>query len=247
MFSVLVINFLCLDGNFWLLNCFQRVRPISLRSLKHPVDTSSTQQQNILEQVNQLFLTIGVRSVTMDDLAQRLGISKKTLYKYFSNKRDLVEKSMIHHVTAEECQLEAIAASAENAIDEMLRITQHVNAQFAMLNPASVYDTKKYYPKSWALFEEYKNRVIYQRVLKNLKDGIKQELYRSEINAVVLARIYVGRIDMFFDPQVFPHDQFRITDVYKEFMNYHIRGIASRKGVLYLEERINRQEQDGTK
>ena len=69
---------------------------------------------------------------------------------------------MIHHVTAEECQLEAIAASAENAIDEMLRITQHVNAQFAMLNPASVYDTKKYYPKSWALFEEYKNRVIYQ-------------------------------------------------------------------------------------
>ncbi len=209
------------------------------------VDTPSEQQQLILEQVNLLLLTIGVRSITMDDLAHKLGISKKTLYKYFSNKRDLVEQSMIHRVAGEECTLEAITRDAENAIDEMLRMTRHVNAQFAVLNPAAVFDTKKYYPKSWAIFEEFKNRVIYQRVLKNLKDGIGQGLYRSEINADVLARIYVARIDAFFDPQLFPHDQFRITDVYREFMNYHIRGIASRKGVTYLEERINRQEKDG--
>ena|GEM_PF-151058 len=210
-----------------------------------PVDTASEQQLQILSQAARLFQTVGVRSVTMDDVAQHMGMSKKTLYKYFSNKRDLVEKAMVHHVSAEVCSLEDITNSAENAIDEMLRITRHVNAQFASMNPAIVYETKKYYPKSWALFEGYKNHVIHDRILQNLKDGIAQGLYRGEINPVVLAKIYIARIDLFFDTQLFPPEQFRLTEVYREFMNYHIRGIASRKGVVYLEERINRQEQDG--
>lgn len=210
------------------------------------MDSASEQQLHILAQAALLFRTVGVRSVTMDDVAQHMGMSKKTLYKYFCNKRDLVEKAMMHHVSTEVCELEGISTNAENAIDEMLRITRHVNAQFASLNPAIVYETKKYYPKSWALFEGYKNHVIHDRILQNLKDGIAQGLYRHEINPVVLAKIYVARIDLFFDPQLFPPEQFRITDVYREFMNYHIRGIASRRGVVYLEERINRQEQDGT-
>lgn len=188
-------------------------------------------------------MTTGIRSVTMDDLAQRLGVSKKTLYKHFANKRDLVEQTMACHVATEAKTLDAISADAENAIDEMLRITRHVNAQFAGINPATVFETRKYYPRSWQVFEEYKNRVIYERILTNLRQGMEQGLYRPEINAEILARIYVARIDVFFDPRVFPHDRFRITDIYREFMDYHIRGIASREGVAYLEKRINRQEQ----
>ncbi len=209
-------------------------------------DSIIPQQDQILERVKQLFTTCGVRSLSMDDLAQDLGVSKKTLYKYFVSKKDLVEQSMLRHVSEEECSLEVITGQAENAIDEMLLITRHVTALFATLNPALIYETRKYYPESWAIFEQYKSRSIYQRILHNLRQGIEQGLYRPEIEAEVIAKIYISKMDLFFDTQLFPPDKYRTSDIYREFMNYHIRGIASRKGVNDLEKRINPQQEHGT-
>jgi AcrR family transcriptional regulator len=202
-------------------------------------------EQVVLERVNRLFMSQGVRSLTMDDVSQELGMSKKTLYKYFRNKRDLVEQVMRYHVTCEEAILNRISAEAENAIDELLLVMRHVSERFASINPSVVYDTRRFYPRSWAVFEGYKNRVIYQRMRQNLLDGIAQGLYRAELSVEVLARVHVARVDLFFDPELFPPGQFTLAETYREFMNYHIRGIASRKGVLYLEKRINREETDG--
>jgi len=102
-----------------------------------------------------------------------------------------------------------------------------------------VFDTQRYYPESWALFDQHKHRYIYRHVLENLRRGMDEGLYRKDLDTDVMARIYVGRVEVFFDTKLFPPTRYRVHDVYAQFMNYHIRGLASAEGVAYLESRGN--------
>jgi AcrR family transcriptional regulator len=203
--------------------------------------------QALLEQLNQLFMQHGLRKVTMDFAAAELGVSKKTLYKYFSNRPDMVSKTLHWHIEQESCQLVEIKAEAENAIDEMLKVATHVNEQLALLNPNAVLEARQYYPEAWEFMENYHREHLRETIESNLKAGIREGLYRQDLNPEIIARLYVGRMDVFFDPEYFPANQFRITEVYREFMNYHIRGIASREGVAYLESRLNQHINEHSK
>ncbi len=195
----------------------------------------SDQHRAILDRVEELFMQVGVRTVTMDDVAGELGVSKKTLYKHFRNKGDLVQQCMQRHVSEEKCALESIKGEAENAIDALLRTNAHIARQLATLNPAVLYDTQKYYPQTWALFDGYKHQYIYRHVVDNLNRGMDEGLYRADLDPDVIGRIYIGRIDLFFDTKLFPPDRYRILNVHSQFMDYHVRGIASPQGVAYLE------------
>jgi AcrR family transcriptional regulator len=195
----------------------------------------SEQQLAILDKVEQLFMKVGVRTVTMDDVASELGISKKTLYKHFRNKGDLVQQCMQRHISEEQCALQSIKQESENAIDALLQTTAHIARQLATLNPAVMHDAQKYYPETWALFDGYKHQFVYRHVVENLERGKAEGIYRGDLNPDVIGRIYVGRMDLFFDTKLFPPDRYRIVDVYAQFMDYHVRGIASPEGVAYLE------------
>ncbi len=191
----------------------------------------------ILDRVEALFMRIGVRSVTMDDVAGALGVSKKTLYKHFRNKGDLVEQTMRRHFRHESCRLEDIRGSSENAIDALLQTSEHIARTLAGLNPAVLHDVRKYYPETWALFEDHKHDYVTGYVADNLRRGMAEGLYRHDLDPDILARIYTGRMDLFFDARLFPPERYRLVDVYAEFLDYHVRGIASPAGVAYLESR----------
>lgn len=199
-------------------------------------ERADDQQQAILDRVEALFMQVGVRTVTMDDVASQLGISKKTLYKHFRNKGDLVQQCMQRHVHEEQCALEGIKVEAENAIAALLQTTAHIARQLATLNPAVMHDTQKYYPETWALFDGYKHQYIYRHVVENLERGMAEGIYRDDLDPDVIGRIYVGRLDLFFDTKLFPPGRYRILEVYTQFMDYHVRGIASPQGVAYLED-----------
>ena len=196
----------------------------------------------ILEQAGHVFMRYGIKSVTMDDVARELKISKKTLYKYVSDKKDLVVKVMTGHCQQEQMQCMEIINSSKNAIDEMISITKYVSSMIKEVHPSIHYDLEKYYPEAWDIMSKHKDEFIGNCVEKNLIKGIEEGLYRKNLNPRIISKIYVQKMDIVFDGVVFPSKDFRFENVYFEMMRYHIRGIANDEGLKYLKERIKQEQ-----
>ena len=191
---------------------------------------------SILSKAEQLFFNYGVKSITMDDLSRHLGMSKKTVYLYVSNKADLVDKTMDSHLAREKENITKICAESKNAVDEMFQIGKLVTSHLRYLNPSVVYDIQKYYPETWAKLLDYKNSFLFSVILKNIEKGIEQGFYRQDINPDIISKIYNSRSEFLVDSEVFPFSKYKLLEVYVEYLKYHIRGIASDKGLKYLEK-----------
>jgi len=195
-------------------------------------------KEKIFSKAEELFLKYGVRSVTMDDLASELGASKKTLYQFAKNKEELIYKTLENHFSSEKAFCCGITDANQNAIDELLSIGRHLIEQLQGMNPMLLFELKKYYPKAYRLMEDYRMGFIFQTVANNMKKGIKDGLYRKDVKPDIIAKIYVARTDILFDTTIFPPKEYNWVDVYREVLIYHIRGIASEKGIDYLTENI---------
>lgn len=191
--------------------------------------------QEILKKTLQLFFKYGVRSISMDDIANQLGISKKTLYNHFENKADLIEKIMLGHISDEEHLCEQLVDDKANAIDQLAQIYQFNLNLKGNINPTLIFELKKYYGKVWQHFEDHKHNYVQKQVFKNIELGQGQGLYRKDLNAQIISRIYTNRIDMIVDGDVFPMTEFSFREVIHELFIYHIRGIATSEGIAHLE------------
>jgi hypothetical protein len=184
-----------------------------------------------------VFMKCGIKSVTMDDLARHLSMSKKTIYTYVNDKDDLVSKSLALQ-GAEECQvMNAICEKGLNAIDEMFEIGHFVSGILNELHPSIHYDLEKYHPSAFNTMRNLHETNIYACISTNMKKGIKEGLYRKDINTDVIAKLYTKRMDNVFDAELFPPNEIAFTEVYAISFRYHILGIASPKGVEYLQEK----------
>ncbi len=206
--------------------------------LEHAMDLK---KKDILDQAHKLFMRFGIKSMTMDDVATQLRVSKKTLYEHFTDKNDLVEQVVAgvckHHRT----NIDGICTKGLNAIDENHEITTFIVAQIGGVHPSVQFDLQKYHPKAWGLLEEQERTDIFRCVSANLKKGIKEGLYREDLDVEVITRIYLARMDATWDGRVFPQDRFNIKDVLWKNFEYHIRGIASKKGIEYLEKKVRKE------
>jgi TetR/AcrR family transcriptional regulator, cholesterol catabolism regulator len=192
------------------------------------------QEDAILAKSKELFFRLGVKSVTMDDLAREMGVSKKTIYQYVSNKSELVEKVMKKHVEEEKDSMCQLISNSGNAIDQTLSIIKNVLAHMKNIHPSSIYDIQKYYPKTWKVFLEFKNDFILKTIEQNLQKGVDEGLYRKDLNTNVIARLYINTIEYIVNPAFFPSIQYNFSVIYLEYIRYHIRGVVSEKGREYL-------------
>lgn len=195
-----------------------------------------SEETKILEKCERLFMRYGIKSVTMDDVSRELGMSKKTLYQYFENKEELIHKVTQNHFTCQNKVIEHIIHHSKTAIDEMIGISNWMNTMSKNLNPSLVFDLKKYHPQSWQVFNDHRNTEVYNCIKHNLERGIQEGIYREELDTEVLARIYIARMEMFLDAEIFPYDKSPPEKTFKVFMDYHIRGLATPKGIKYLEK-----------
>lgn len=183
-------------------------------------------------------MSLGLRSVTMDDLASRLGVSKKTLYKYVKDKEDLILKSIEHFHSIECSFIDEIKASKLNAIDENFAISEKIISQMQNIHPSVLFDMDKYYPEAKMAFDKYKREVVFEWVKDNLKRGIDEGLYREDLDINIIAALYILRMDDIFNMEFFPRSNYSFSKVYLETFRYHIRGIASDKGLKIWKKRI---------
>ena len=190
----------------------------------------SSIEYRILNHAQQVFMKYGVRNITMDDLARELGISKKTIYQYYSNKADLVFEVARAHFRQEEAQCAIVSDSAVDALDEMVKVAMWSFETFRSMSPNLIYEVQKYYPKAWALFQEFRDHFVLREVRKNLKRGIAEGLYRENLHVEIIARMRISQIDMSVRQEYFPANEFPQLEVQLQMFDMFMRGIVTEKG-----------------
>jgi AcrR family transcriptional regulator len=192
-------------------------------------------KEKILKNAEALFMRYGIRSVTMDDIARDLGISKKTLYQYVENKSDLIFQIVEQFTCQEQGMLDVIKGDSQDPIEEMLNLGRHIIRVMRTMGANTLYDLRKYYPQSWEQIESLRKKHVYQAIMDNIERGQAQGLYRADITPDIIAKLYVEKTGILVDEEVFPLAQYNRQTLLREFMVYHIRGIASKLGLQQLD------------
>lgn len=198
---------------------------------------------DILERSAGVFLRLGIKSVTMDDLARELGISKKTIYKYFTDKNDLII-SIIKLKVSEDCDTVNQCSKDENAIEEFFATSEFIMEQLKNVTPTVFFDLKKYYPQAWELMENHKWDFVRNLVKNNIERGIEEGLYRKNADPLILSGFYVSATETIMNSQLFPWPQYKFQDVYMQMLLHHLFGLANNKGREYLKQRLKNDQND---
>lgn len=194
----------------------------------------------ILHGASAIFMRYGVKSVTMDDVARELGISKKTIYQYFKDKNDLVTEIIIAKTQEDKFACNSVSGESENAIDEMFGISRMIIAKISSINPAVFYDLQKYHPKAWNIMNEHRWEFVHKSFLDNIKRGIAEGVYREDMNPEIIARMNVSMTDMIFNGKTFRTTIFKYDMVFEEMYRFQIHGMANENGLKYLMSNYNK-------
>jgi len=204
------------------------------------MSTTTKKEQQIISEAIKVFMTYGIKSVTMDDIARHMRMSKKTLYQYVSDKNDLVKRCLDHDCQVTEKTVNAILKKGLNAIEENFEISKNIVEDLKSIHPSIFYDLEKYYPEAWDTMHELRHEFVAEVMERNMERGIKEGLYRKDLNVKIITRLWVARLNIIFDPNFFSMGEFDLAEVYRQMFLHHVRGIASDKGVKYIEKNQNK-------
>ncbi|MBC3758128.1 TetR/AcrR family transcriptional regulator [Hyunsoonleella sp. SJ7] len=196
-------------------------------------------RDKILHGATELFLNYGFKSVTMDDIATSLGMSKKTIYQHFDNKTKLVEATTMALFEVISAGIDGICAMEKNPIEEVYSIKQFVMQHLKDEKSSPLYQLQKYYP---TIFKNLKDRqfcVMQDCVIDNLNKGVALGLYRKDLHVDFISRIYFNAMVVIKDDDLFPRDKFSIPMLMSNYLEYHLRGICTPKGLDFLNNYIN--------
>lgn len=187
-------------------------------------------RERILYETRELFFKYGIKSITMDDVAKHLSISKKTIYQFFKDKDDLVASIAEKYLEEDTIAVKSIASSAADPIDEVLKLSEHIKQALQNLNSSVLYDVQKFHPKAWKIFTEHKEQCVYCTLIENLQKGIEKGLYRSDIDVNIISILRLEEIQMGFNPFLFPPQKFNLQKVQLQFLEHFLYGICTLKG-----------------
>lgn len=187
-------------------------------------------KQRIREKATELFLRYGIRSISMDDIATQLGMSKKTIYQSFADKDELVEAVVDAEISnmQEECLV--TQGQSHNAVEEIFLTMEMVQEQFRNLNPVLIYDLQKFHIRSYQRFMDHKNRFLLEIIRTNLAKGMDEGLYRPDLNVDVLSKFRLESMMIPFNMDLFPPSKYNLADVTQVIMEHFLFGVATEEG-----------------
>ena len=194
----------------------------------------------IVTQVSRLYQRYGIKSVTMDDVAKHLNVSKKTIYEHFRDKEDLVRNVLMTDHELRCCRLTEIEEHQYNAIEEMFEVYKMINLNIKEYNPSMEYDIRKYYPDLFMKIKEIRRKRMFESSYNNMNKGKKEGLYRKELNSKIIARFHVFRTENLLDNDVFTVEEMTSFKMFHEIFVYHIQGILSHEGRAFFESNFDK-------
>ena len=197
-------------------------------------------KDTILEKAGTIFLKLGFKSVTMDDIANELAISKKTIYKFFKNKEELIDKAVFFlHETMHKA-IVGICDLGYNAIQENFEIRKMFKDLLKNSDDSPMFQLKKYYPKTYRKIMAKEYSLFKDCILKNIEKGIHEGLYRNNIDVELTTKFYFSLAMSVHDSSLYTYNRNTLNKLETSVLEYHTRAIATIKGLTVLEEQLEK-------
>ncbi|TAD86188.1 MAG: TetR/AcrR family transcriptional regulator [Bacteroidetes bacterium] len=216
----------------------------SFLSFAAELNNTMETKQKILAKSFELFKRLGMRSVTMDEVAGQCGVSKKTVYQYFEDKESLVKEVVSTMIGKAELCCQEGRSLADNAVHEIFLAMDMVQNMFGGVNPSMMHDLRKYHGGAFALLHQHKQQFMYATIKQNMERGIAEGLYRPEVNVEILTRYQLHNMTVAFEEDVFPKANYTVVDIDAEITLFNLYGLATPKGVIEINKyKQQRQKQ----
>ena len=206
------------------------------------MQTQDPTQLRILEGAAQLFMRYGIRSISMDEVARHLAMSKKTLYQHFENKDELIYK-IVEQETQNDCQDWAQLLEAckdKSALEETLQVGELMRKHIAGINPVIIFELKRFHPRAWREHNTIRENQMESSIYNNILRGQAEGYYLPFLNPKIMSRMRVGQVMMAFDPDIFPAHEFDFTSVQELMLEHFVRGLLTPAGTQEW-ERLRQQ------
>ena len=197
-------------------------------------------KDKILQKAADMFLNLGFKSVTMDDIAREMGISKKTIYAHFPTKLKLVQAATFFVIDNINETIHTICSRNHDPIEEIFTIKSVVHDQLKNEKSSPAYQLQKYYPRIFKQVKDKQFDSVSLCIVENLKRGIKDGYYRSNINIDLITRFYFSGNMSLTNYELFPIEVYDISILKDAFLEYHVRAVATEKGLKILKNILKR-------
>lgn len=194
--------------------------------------------EKLTEKVFKLYARYGIKSITMDDVAREMCMSKKTLYTMLKDKEDLVNKVADYKIKLLSEMAEQMIRESDNAIEEMVNVYKILLSFLKQHNHSMIYDLKKYYPAVFQKIQKARRKNIFNGISKNLKKGQKQGFYRKDFDPELIAKLHIIRMESLEQSDLITIEDFQSEDRFNDIFKYHLFGVATPKGIGYFEKKI---------
>ncbi|WP_187271079.1 TetR/AcrR family transcriptional regulator [Neolewinella aurantiaca] len=217
------------------------MKPSKVSSVLCAVNELKKNKQGLFRAASSMFRRLGIKSVSMDDLARTMGVSKKTLYQLVTNKEELVMMIMEEDFRRDMEVFADCQNTSHDAIDEFLRTSRYFIHELREISPAAVHDLQKYYPAIWKGMVRQHHVAFEQKLVQNIERGMEEGLYRNNIEPEVIATLYSGMMMVAVDRQVFPNYDRPLSEVIRQMTEYHFQGIVNQFGRDRLDQYLDKK------
>ena len=195
-------------------------------------------KEQIVEETLNLFLKYGVKSISMDDISNSIGISKKTLYQLFNNKEYLVESTIKEFINVQDVEIRNLLNEDIDVIDKILKIYSIVLYHFKSSYPTFIHGLEKYFPKTFNLFIDFKKELFHVNITHLLKQGKNEGIFRKDIDDKLINELHISRLKTIIYGSLLS-DRSASDPMYFEILIILLRGITTEKGYKILDEKLS--------
>lgn len=218
--------------------------PFKVSTVLCTVNENDNNREQVIQAAHSMFMRLGLKSVSMDDIAREMGVSKKTIYQVVENKEQLIQLVMEQDACKDLRIINQNHLEAKDAIDESLRNSRYFIRAMREISPTTLRDLQKYYPSIWKEQMEAHHAEFRNSIARNIERGMEEGLYRDDLEADLIAQLYVGMMMMVIDKNIFPAQDRSVSDIISQLSRYHFHGIVNQFGRDRLDKYLNKEALD---
>ena len=193
-------------------------------------------REKIIERASELMMQFGIRTVTMDDISRDLGISKKTIYQYFKDKKELVNRITSQHLQVEEERFASTVKESQNSVHELMLVSQCLRESMKDMKMSMLNELHKFYPDAWIKYEDFKQGVLRDSIVRVIERGQEEGYFRKEVDPFLIATMRIEQVQSFIMMNLFPKEKYTLYKVQLQLFDHFIHGLFTEDGHKLFKE-----------
>jgi TetR/AcrR family transcriptional regulator, cholesterol catabolism regulator len=197
-------------------------------------------RNRITKEATHQFFQYGIRNVTMEDIAVSLGISKRTIYETFKDKKELIQTCLEHLSEEQDGLTQTILEGSGNVVEAIFAFMQLKIKAIDSIHPAFLKDLKKYYPWIFNRLHSAHTEKGHDLSRRFLETGIQEGIFRKEINVAIIVKLFFAQMNLIAGENLFSRNEYDLKDILKNMVINYMRGISTKRGIDLIDDMTNK-------